>query len=129
MASKTIAKSNAVVKMKRFREILEDDYNFDAIKELISLYHKIVRSRLKVQIKFKMQFDMLTQIIQYAYPKLKSEEIRGDTGDKILFNIQIAGPQPTIQGQPQVIAPNSTIDIPTTVQPDGSYRVSIDDIK
>lgn len=131
-------------KMRRFRTILEEDYNFDAIKELVDLYRKVCRSRIKRQQKYKMQFDMLTQIIAYSYPKLKSEETKGNTGDKIFFNIQVGAPEerpglpgntsnkaiPATPATPAQIAQNTNVlEIPTKIDKDGAYVVSMDDVK
>lgn len=130
-------------KMKRFRTILEEDYNFDLIKELVQLYHKVCRSRMKKEQKYKMQFNMLTQMIAYAFPKLKTEETTGNTGDKIFFNIQIEAPtsQPAIAGTQQKITPatpasakqiaqnTNVIEIPTKMDEEGNYVVSMADVK
>jgi hypothetical protein len=85
--------------------------------------------------KYKMQFDMLTQIIAYSYPKLKSEETTGNTGDKIFFNIQLGAPDPT-PGLPgnttntkQITQDPNVLEIPTVQDKDGAYVVSMADVK
>jgi hypothetical protein len=110
---------------KRFITILKEDFHFDPIKEMIELYHKVSRSRMKKHEKYKFQFTMLSKIFEYALPKLRVEENTKDTGDQIQFNIMLGGPQ-TSQGQLPDTAGNPAITIPTKVDPNGSYTIDLD---
>jgi len=109
---------------KRLVTILKEDFHFDVVKEMIDLYHKVVRSRMPREKKYKFQFTMLAKIMDFALPKLRADEGSHDTGDQIQFNILVGGtqanpPLPGDQGTKQ-------ITIPTQVDPDGNYVIDID---
>lgn len=109
---------------KRFITILKEDFHFDPIKEMIELYHKVSRSRMKKHEKYKFQFTMLSKIFEYALPKLRVEENTKDTGDQIQFNIMLGGPQtPTLPGQTNS---RPDITIPTVVDNEGNYTIDLD---
>jgi len=103
---------------------LKEDHNFDVIKEMVELYHKVVRSRMVKASKYKMQFQMLAKIMEYALPKLRVEESKNETGDQITFNIMVGSNDPATQALPGN-APKQ-IDIPTKVGKDGSYIINMD---
>lgn len=109
---------------KRLITILKEDHNFDVIKEMVDLYHKVVRSRMIKAAKYKLQFQLLSKIMEYALPKLRVEEHKNETGDQITFNILVGQNDPSTKALPG--NKPKQIDIPTKVDPDGNFVIDLD---
>ena len=125
--TKAVAKKNNNLPTeikKRFITILKEDFAFDPIKEMINLYHKVSRSRMKKHEKYKFQFTMLSKIFEYALPKLRVEENTKDTGDKIQFNIMLGQQDPATQALPG--NKSNSVAIPTVVDTDGNFTIDLD---
>jgi len=121
--AKTVAKKPNSKDKERLITILREDFQFDVVKEMVDLYHKIKRSRMKHADKFAFEFKILSKIWEFSLPKLKVEEHLGDHGDKILFNIMIgSGPndQPKLSGSGA-----NAVQIPTTLDPSGNHVIQI----
>lgn len=109
---------------ERLITILKNDFNFDVVKEMIDLYHKIKRSRIPHKEKYQFEFKILSKVWEFALPKLKVEERPHDEGQKILFNIMVGSPEdkPQLTGK----SPNA-VQIPTKVDKSGSHLIQIPD--
>lgn len=112
-------------KQKRFITILQDDFNFDIVKEIVDHYQLIKRAKkIKPLEKARLMQHYLLTLLTFCVPKMKVTEEQKGSGKPVQFSINIGG-TPT---QPDPTSPNQVnggvnITIPTTQQPDGSYAV------
>lgn len=104
-------------KARRLIRILHDDHNFDIIEKLVDLYARVCKSRMKPQIKYKQEFQILNALLQYAYPKLQAIESDTKIGDNIQFNIQIPSPTPKNPKRVKGVAVNTVKD------KDGTFKI------
>lgn len=118
----------ATGKQRRLIVILEEDYNFDVVLEMITQYGIVKRAKkIKPTEKARLIKDYLVFIAQLCIPKEKPSEDGPITGDKIKFTINIDTPKPL---QPDNVAAKKpggiSITIPTIKGADGSYAVDVD---
>ena len=126
-------------KQKRFITILQEDFNFDIIQELVEAYGVVKRAKkLKPVEKHRLIQTYLLTILTFCVPKMKITEEAKETGDKIQFNINIGGPiAPTgkqkssaqhnnRKGSTKSSVGGVNITIPTVKQADGSFAVDTD---
>ena len=75
--------------------ILEEDYNYDIVSEIIQHIRELKRAKkIKPLDKHRMVLNYNTILLSYCMPKMRvTEDNSGDTGGKgVIFNIQIGGP-------------------------------------
>lgn len=79
--------------------------NFHVLNELINLYQRVgqpgVLDTTRDQI--ELQYKILSQLLGYCYPKLRSMEVKGDSGKATMININI--PAPVEQTSPIKVNP------------------------
>jgi len=117
-------------KQKRFITILQDDFQFDIIEQIVKHMKQIDRAKkIKPLDKARLLQNYYLTLLSYCIPKMKIlEDDRSKTGDKIQFNISVGGSNPQANpsqkgGTPAASASGVHITIPTVKQPDGSFSV------
>lgn len=118
---------------------LEQEHSFDAAKELIEIYgyNKKILCYLAAKVHKNIDegkspltdmtddeivmyntvnkdvLNMLIRMLAYLYPKLRSLEVGGGTGDKIVFNISTL---PQADGNKPLPAPVPSLNLPPAQQ-------------
>lgn len=104
---------------RRLIRILHDDHNFDIIAKLVDLYDRVCKSRIKPAEKYRQEYQILSALLSYAYPKLQAIESDTRVGDNIQFNINIPSPTPKNPTRAKDIAIDAVKNL------DGSYHVKV----
>jgi hypothetical protein len=125
-----IAKQTA----KKLITILQDDFNYDIISDIIDTMAMIKRAKkIKPLEKWRLIKDYQLTLLSYCMPKMKIvEDNSADTGGKgVVFHIQIGGTKdtvdPRIAGLGRVRKDKRkgvSVSIPTQKNSDGTYTVN-----
>jgi hypothetical protein len=123
--AKPLASNLAQKRAKRLITILTDDHNFNVIDKIVDLYRRVCKSRIKPAEKYKLEYQILSQLLQYAYPKLQTIESDIKQGENVVFNVQVGAPAPSPSAA--VVSGNKvkSVSIPTVKGTDGTFQVSL----
>jgi hypothetical protein len=127
-----IAKQTA----KKLITILQDDFNYDIISDIIDTMAMIKRAKkIKPLEKHRMLMNYNIILLSYCLPKIKVTETDDGSnsgGKGVIFNIQIggSGDKDSLKGAGHGVVTKSragvSVTIPTKKNSDGSYTVSDD---
>jgi hypothetical protein len=119
---------------KKLITILEDDFNYDLIADIIESMASIKRAKkIKPTEKWRLIKDYQLTLLSYCVPKQKIVEDNSadQAGKGVIFHIQIGGTSdsadPRKAGSGKVLKDKKkgvSISIPTQKNKDGSYSVT-----
>ena len=103
----------------RFLQVLDTDFNYDLVKEIIDMIGIIKRGKkLKPLDKYRLIQTYQLALLSYCIPKMKVIEGEKGVGDKVNFTINVGGEAPPLKSG----KPKGGINITSpTVKKDGTF--------